>query len=89
MITAEIYNKMEKEVRAMLDKGEKVTLVAIDEQGNHFIGNKNYTIDGIYKDKAVIKSELNSIHFFNFDELHQYFKLPSKEDSEWFTEFNK
>ena len=82
-----IKDSMEKEVRAMLDKGEKVTLVAIDEcimrncsNFKALIIGKEYTIDD-YKDGNIwLNSEFKKSHLFPIERLKEFFKLKQPKD---------
>ena len=78
---------MEKEVRAMLDKGEKVTLVAIYEcvmNGNEnqkaLITNKEYEIIDFCEGMFCIDSEITSKHEFYIENINKYFKLKQPKD---------
>jgi hypothetical protein len=79
---------MEKEVRAMLEKGEKVTLVAINEckmqfnkEGlNALVLGKEYKIDSVDGDIFYIKSEIDPSHMFTMECINKYFKLKQPKD---------
>jgi hypothetical protein len=72
---------MEKEVRAMLDKGEKVTLIA--KLSNNFIDyNHTYKLLTINEyDRFLIRNELNLKEtWLNLEHLDKYFKLKQPKD---------
>jgi len=78
---------MEKEVRAIIEKGEKVTLVAIDEcvmNGNEnqkaLITNKEYEIIDFCEGMFCIDSEITSKHQFYIKNINKYFKLKQPKD---------
>lgn len=77
---------MEKEVRAMLNKGEKVTLVAIDEckmnwGENALILGKEYDVQSINDNCTIfIDTEIEFSMPFRIKDIHQYFKLKQPKD---------
>ena len=71
---------MEKEVRAMLEKGEKVTLIHVQETDKFCIKNKEYEIVDHGPTRVWIIDEEGIKHGFTYKNLKEYFKLKQPKD---------
>jgi len=71
---------MEKEVRAMIEKGEKVILIHIQETDKFCVKDKEYEVVDFSSTRVFIIDEQGSTHSFTYKNLKEFFKLKQPKD---------